>query len=146
MNHSALLPHSPYGAGLAWQCIISYAFCWQYQHETDWKTRLRLKMALKNRFAKHYDLQTVNSNGITRMMKHRMVFIVVNQRCTWTMDAWPSKHAARSGVELVRVVLLTSAPQRIRNLTMSKCPAAAAHHRAGAPSITCTHSQSAKLN
>ena len=52
------------------------------------------------------------------------------------MGECPSKHAARRGVELVSVVLFTSAPDRIRNFTISKCPAAAAHHRGGAPSIT----------
>ncbi|KDR11984.1 hypothetical protein L798_13640 [Zootermopsis nevadensis] len=52
-----------------------------------------------------------------------------------TISKCPSKHAARSGVELVRVVLLTQASLRTRRRTTGKCPAAAAHHSGGAPSI-----------
>lgn len=51
------------------------------------------------------------------------------------MSKWPSKQAALSGVELVFVVELTLAPRFTRNLTTRKCPAAAAHHNGGAPSI-----------
>lgn len=52
-----------------------------------------------------------------------------------TISKWPSKQAARNGVELVFVELLTLAPNLINNLTIPKCPAAAAHHNGGAPSI-----------
>merc|ERR1719382_2003462 len=43
--------------------------------------------------------------------------------------------AALRGVELVFVVLFTLAPLLLSSLTMSRCPAAAAHQRGGAPSI-----------
>lgn len=47
----------------------------------------------------------------------------------------PSKQAALRGVEFVLVVLLTLAPYDTSNFTILRCPAAAAHHRGGAPSI-----------
>ena len=53
----------------------------------------------------------------------------------WTISKWPSKQAALSGVELVLVVELTLAPLSTRSLTIWVCPAAAAHHNGGAPSI-----------
>ena len=52
-----------------------------------------------------------------------------------TISKWPSKQAARSGVEFVFVVELTLAPRSVSSLTISRCPAAAAHHSGGAPSI-----------
>lgn len=52
-----------------------------------------------------------------------------------TISRWPSKQAALRGVEFVRVVLLTLATCDSNNWTMFKWPAAAAHHRGGAPSI-----------
>lgn len=52
-----------------------------------------------------------------------------------TISKCPSKHAALKGVEFVRVVLFTFAPCDIKSFTMSKWPAAAAHHSGGAPSI-----------
>nr|CAD7258404.1 unnamed protein product [Timema shepardi] len=53
----------------------------------------------------------------------------------FTISKCPSKQAARRGVELVRVVLLTHAPWRTKRRTTGKWPAAAAHHNGGAPSI-----------
>ena len=52
-----------------------------------------------------------------------------------TISKWPSKQAARSGVELVLVVQFTEAPRRIRKRTIGTWPAAAATHNGGAPSI-----------
>ena len=52
-----------------------------------------------------------------------------------TISKWPSKQAARRGVELVLVVQLTEAPRRTRKRTMVAWPAAAATHNGGASSI-----------
>jgi len=51
------------------------------------------------------------------------------------MSKWPSKQAARKGVEFVLVMLFTLAPCRTSSLTTASWPAAAAHQSGGAPSI-----------
>merc|ERR1719319_1952000 len=63
-------------------------------------------------------------------------FALCSQR-NLTMSSLPSKQAARSWVELVRVTWFTSAPAATRSVTILKYPAPAAHQRAVAPSITC---------
>ena len=53
----------------------------------------------------------------------------------WAMSWCPSKQAARSGVEWVRVVAFTLTPRSTSSCTTAQWPAAAAHHSGGAPSI-----------
>lgn len=71
--------------------------------------------------------------------KHEIIFLQIWPAPFWTrywtISKCPSKQAALNGVEFVLVVELTLAPLSVSNLTISACPAAAAHHKGGAPSM-----------
>ncbi|KAE9538824.1 hypothetical protein AGLY_005406 [Aphis glycines] len=99
----------------------------------------RSKPPIKSLFLSMYVAPSSSKASIFSLRQQEIgdfvvAFIASDHQARVTVTC-PSKHAARNGVEFVLVVEFTMASSRINSFTMFRCPAAAAHHSGGAPSI-----------